>query len=94
VGNFLRSSGRFSFSGRTLLHGVSKSEIQINTGLLALRVSTTPPLRKNTTCNAPNRQNVTVDSVLLVASGTTEKLTIKKKREIGAIMTHVKLSTV
>jgi hypothetical protein len=24
VGNFLSSSGRFSFSGRTLLHGVSK----------------------------------------------------------------------
>jgi hypothetical protein len=24
AGNFLSSSGRFSFSGRTLLHGVSK----------------------------------------------------------------------
>jgi hypothetical protein len=28
-GNFLSSSGRFSFSGRTLLHGVSKKSVQL-----------------------------------------------------------------
>jgi hypothetical protein len=34
AGNFLSSSGRFSFSGRTLLHGVSKCQCLCGMSLL------------------------------------------------------------